>query len=79
MALLDARHGIQYEGETPEQPSPESLTAWKAWLMLTNGMGAVDWAGVEPVTALLGVPDDELELFLHRLLIIKTYRKPGET
>jgi len=78
-ALLDARHGIQYEGEEAEPPTPASLTAWKAWLMLTNGMGALDWAGLEPVAAVLGVPDADLELFIHRLLLIKLYRKPGET
>lgn len=44
--------------------------------MLTNGMGAIDWAGVETVADLLAVPDAELELFLHRLLTIKLYRKP---
>lgn len=47
--------------------------------MLSNGMGAIDWAGVEPVADVLGVPDADLELFLHRLLTIKLYRKPGET
>lgn len=46
--------------------------------MLTNGMGAIDWAGVEVVSALLGVPDADLDLFIHRLMLIKQYRKPGE-
>lgn len=79
-ALLNARHGdVQYEGETPEPPTTASLVAWKAWLMLSNGMGAIDWQGLEPVAALLGVADDELELFVHRLMVIKLYRKPGET
>jgi hypothetical protein len=78
-ALLDARHGVEYEGEEPEPPTPASLVAWKAWLMLSNGMGALDWAGVEPVADLLGVPDSDFELFIDRLLLIKLYRKPGDT
>lgn len=47
--------------------------------MLSNGMGALDWAGLEVVADLLGIPDGELELMMHRLLVIKMYRKPGET
>jgi hypothetical protein len=75
-ALLDARHGIQYEGEEPEQPTPESIVALQAWNMLATGMGSIDWHGLEIVVDLLGVPDAQLELLLHRLMVIKHYRKP---
>ena len=75
-ALLDARHGIQYEGEEPEAPTADSLLALQAWNMLATGMGSIDWQGLETVVGLLAVPDEQLELLLYRLMVIKHYRKP---
>lgn len=39
-------------------------------------MGGIDWNGLEVVVALLGVTDDQLELLLHRLQVIKRHRPP---
>lgn len=38
-------------------------------------MGGLDWAGLPMVAAILGV--DDLELFVHRLVTIKTHQPPG--
>lgn len=77
-ALLDAQAGIQYEGAGTDEPTcPHAVMALRAWNHLANGMGAIDWTGLDTVTTLLGVPDDQLELLLVRLLAIKTHRPPG--
>ena len=74
-ALLDAQAGIQYEGETVDaRPCPHAVTAMHAWNHLANGMGAIDWQGIDTVAALLDVADGQLELLLHRLQVIKCYR-----
>jgi hypothetical protein len=69
---------VQVEGEESAPPQPGSVLAMQAWNMLATGMGSIDWSGLEPVFNLLGVPDDQLELMLYRLMLIKHYRKPGE-
>ena len=77
-ALLDAQAGIQYEGETADAtPCPDAVTAVQAWNYLANGTGGIDWTGLDAVTALLQVADEQLELLLVRLLAVKTYRPPG--
>ena len=43
--------------------------------MLGNGMGGIDWAGVPVVLQMLGVQD--VEDCLHRMMVIKSYSKPG--
>lgn len=45
--------------------------------MLSNGMGAIDWAGLPTVAALLDIQD--LDLFVARLMTIKTHRQPQES
>ena len=47
--------------------------AIKAWNLLARG-GGIDWAGLDVVVELLGVAD--VPGLLHRLLVIKTYKKP---
>lgn len=50
--------------------------AVRAWNMLANGMGGIDWSGLPLVCALLGVRD--VELLVERLLVIKTHRPPTQ-
>lgn len=40
--------------------------------MLANGMGAIDWAGLPIVVALLGI--DDVEAFVGHLMTIKHFR-----
>jgi len=77
-ALLDAQAGVQYEGETVDaRPCPHAVAAVHAWNHLANGMGGIDWTGLELVAALFDVADDQLELLLHRLRVVKSYQPPG--
>lgn len=46
--------------------------AIRAWNLLNNGQGAIDWAGLDLVAALLGVQD--IEALINRLLIIKSHK-----
>jgi hypothetical protein len=48
--------------------------AIRAWNLLSNGMGAVDWAGMPAVLAMLDVPDADIELLLHGLDVIKRHK-----
>lgn len=41
---------------------------------MANGMGGIDWAGLQVVVALLGVED--LEDLLFRLEVIRTHNPP---
>ena len=50
--------------------------AVRAWNMLANGMGGIDWSGLPLVCALLSVRD--VELLVERLLVIKTHRPPTQ-
>lgn len=65
---------MQFEGEESPQPTLRSALALRAWRQLSTGMGAWDWHGMPAVIELLGVPDDEVELMLHLLEVIKTHR-----
>jgi hypothetical protein len=51
------------------------VIALRAWNLLANGMGGIDWAGLPMVAALLGVQD--VDALVHRLFVIKTH-KPFE-
>ena len=44
--------------------------------MLSNGVGAIDWAGLHTVAELLGF--DDIDLLIRRLLVIKTHRADPE-
>lgn len=46
----------------------------RAYALLHNGNGGIEWAGLEFVVGLLGV--DDVEALIDRLYVIKTYRKP---
>ena len=45
--------------------------AIKVWNALSTPQGGIDWAGLELITALLGIED--IEALVNRLLIIKTH------
>lgn len=42
---------------------------------LGNGHGGIDWAGLPLVVEWLGITD--VDGLLHRVTVIKSYRKPG--
>lgn len=46
----------------------------RAWNLLANGMGGIDWAGLEVVVAYLGVRD--VESLVDRLQVIKLHKPP---
>ena len=50
--------------------------AIRAWNLLGNGSGGIDWAGMPLVCELLGVED--LESFMLRIEIIKNHTPPKE-
>ncbi len=50
------------------------MIASQAHVLLANGMGGIDWAGLPVVCELLGVGD--VEGLLQRLATIKTWRRP---
>jgi hypothetical protein len=58
--------------EGVQTPGPDMSLAIRAWNLLSNGMGGVDWAGLPYVVALLGI--DDIETLINRLGVIKTHR-----
>lgn len=50
--------------------------AIRAWNLLSNGMGGIDWAGLPIVAELLAVQD--LELLTDALLAIRQYKPASE-
>jgi hypothetical protein len=50
------------------------VIAFEAWGLLSNGMGGLDWSGLEAVVALLGIAD--VEGLINRLKTIKLHRPP---
>lgn len=78
IALLDASAGVEYEGEAKPARSDADRITIKAWNMLTNGMGGIDYAGLPLVAAWLGI--DDMDDLMTRLLTVKTHKKPeGES
>jgi hypothetical protein len=74
-ALLAWQAGIQYEGETEPDGDPGHYLAIRAWRLLSNGMGGMDWAGLPLVCEMLGVTD--AEALICRMQVIRNY-KPNE-
>lgn len=66
---------MRFEGVQPEFTDDDNL-ALRAWNLLVDGMGAINWAGFELVAAKLGIED--LDDLIDRLIVIKTYRAPNE-
>lgn len=48
------------------------MLASRAFSMLANGMGGIDWSGLPYVVEILGVSD--VEMLVHRLMVMKTHR-----
>lgn len=68
--------GIQYEGEEAPEATPQDLLALRAWRLLGNGMGGIDWAGLPIVAELLGVTDPER--LIEQLLVIRAHKPPQD-
>lgn len=49
--------------------------AIQAFNLLANGMGGVDWAGLDVVVEMLGVRD--VEGLVHRIGVLKLHRPPA--
>jgi hypothetical protein len=73
---LDAAAGIQWEGETLPEATAADVIASRAYGLLSNGMGGIDWAGLPIVAEVLHVND--VEDLIHRLGVIKTHKLPAE-
>ena len=71
---MDAQAGIQYEGEDQPEASTEDINAMRIYNMLSNGTGGLDWAGLPYAVGMYGVRD--VEGLMHRLVVIKTHRRP---
>lgn len=67
--------GVQYVGEQPDF-DPEDDFAIAAFNLLSNGMGGIDWSGLEIVAVKLGI--DDIEGLIDRLHIIRTHKSPLE-
>lgn len=63
---------MRWEGEAAPLQGPLDVLALRAWNLLANGMGGIDWAGLPLVAALLGI--DDAEDLIHRLGVIKNHR-----
>lgn len=76
IARLDAEAGDQWEGEELPEICDADRMAKRIFNFLSNGMGGIDWSGLDLICEKLGVDvDDDL---LDRLLVIKTWRPPDD-
>lgn len=73
-ALLDAQAGVEYEGEEPPQHGDAERIAIRAFNLMANGMGGIDWSGLQMVVEYLGVTD--IDDLVHRLEVIRTHKPP---
>lgn len=58
----------------PPQADDGDRIAIRAFNLLANGTGGIDWAGLPVVVELLGVED--IEDLLHRLEVIRMHKPP---
>ena len=70
------QHGIHWDGEAQPRASDGDELAIRAYNLLSNGMGGIDWAGLDVVAACLGISD--IEGLVHRLSVIKAYSPDKE-
>ena len=68
--------GIELEGEDPPTVTPADNAAIRAWCLLSNGHGGIDWAGLPMVCEHIGI--DDIEGLMDRLEVIRS-RKPPES
>ena len=80
-ALLDhhaaAQSGVQFEGDTAQasHAGAQDVAALKAWNLLANGSGGIDFAGLPLVAEWLDITD--IDGLLTRLAVIRTYKPPS--
>lgn len=55
----------------PDEPTARAIRAWN---LLANGMGGLDWTGLPYAVAHLGITD--VPLLIEQLLVIKTHKPP---
>lgn len=65
---------MQVLGPESEPLSERNHFALRAWALLSNGMGGIDWQGFERVAAHLCITDEEW--LIESLCAIKTHRPP---
>jgi hypothetical protein len=76
IACLDVAAGVEIEGIAPPQLDAEDHAALRAWNLLGNGMGGIDWAGLPYVAAWLGITN--VDGLMQRLSVIKHHKPPKE-
>ena len=74
-ARLAGNPGAMLEGEGPEFTHEDDM-ALIAFNFVSNGMGGIDFSGIELIAAKLGIED--IDGLLDRLLTIKTHRPPDD-
>lgn len=73
--MADGAAGYQVLGGQQAAPlTLDNAAAIRAWNLLANGMGGLDWAGLPVVAAVLGIAD--IESLVDALGVIKAHR-PG--
>jgi hypothetical protein len=68
--------GVQYEGEKPPERSEEEDQAIRAWNLMANGSGGIDWSALPIAVAMFGIEDQAA--LVQRLLVIKTHSPPKD-
>jgi hypothetical protein len=67
---------VVWEGEAAPEQSVDDGIAFRAYSLLANGMGGIDWSGLPVVCAWLGVQD--IDGLLHRIAVIKAHKPPED-
>ena len=68
--------GVVYEGEAPPEIEGVEAKALLVFRMLANGMGGLDWSGLELAVEKYEV--DNVEDLIDRLIAIKTWKRPDD-
>jgi hypothetical protein len=61
-------------GAEPQPLTLDNALAIRAWNMLANGMGGIDWQGFDRIARHLCIEDDEW--LIESLYAIRTHRPP---
>ena len=67
--------GVTYVGDQPELTESDDM-AIVAFNLLSNGMGGIDWSGLDVVVTKLGIED--VEGLIDRFYVIKNHRPQTE-
>lgn len=67
-----------WEGEQEVTATEDDVKAMRVHAMLANGMGGIDWTGLDLAVAMFGVRD--VEALIERLLVLKLHKPeiPGQ-